>query len=165
MGGLNDVSNGAGPASVGWSCFARLLSPRPRWSICHDQARRPLASRRFVPRWGLPTPQGNALGGADFEDATTGFAVGPRGTVLATDDGGVTWTPRELFPGFSPDLEDVLVIGPGEVLAVGSSPGIFRSTDAGASWTAVPRTPRRCSFRGAHLQLPTMLWSKRTWSM
>ena len=87
--------------------------------------------------WALPTPQGNALGGADFQDATTGYAVGPRGTVLVTGDGGQTWTSRELFPDFAADLEDVLVVGPGELIAAGASPGIFRSTDAGVSWVPI----------------------------
>jgi len=88
--------------------------------------------------WRLPTPQGNALGGVDFEDAVTGYAVGPRGTVLATADAGISWTQRDLFPAFSADLEDVLVLGPGHLLAVGASPGIFRSTDGGFTWTPVP---------------------------
>src|SRR5688572_27862030 len=107
------------------SCLALALAPAPARA----------ADYTFT--WGLPTPQGNALVGADFGDATTGYAVGPRGTVLATDDGGVTWTARDLFPAFSPDLEDVLVIGPGELIAVGSPPGVFRSTDDGESWTAI----------------------------
>ena len=87
--------------------------------------------------WALPIPQGNAIGGADFQDAATGYAVGPRGTVLVTGDGGQTWTSRELFPDFAADLEDVLVVGPGELIAAGASPGIFHSTDAGASWVPV----------------------------
>lgn len=92
----------------------------------------------YVFSWRLPTPQGNALGGCDFESPSTGYAVGPRGTVIVTTDGGVSWQRRDLYPGFAADLEDVLVLGPGQLLAVGSSPGIFRSTDGGASWTAVP---------------------------
>jgi photosystem II stability/assembly factor-like uncharacterized protein len=97
----------------------------------------PARAAEYEFSWRLPTPQGNALGGTDFEDATTGYAVGPRGTVLYTTDAGVTWTQRDLFPDFGADLEDVLVRGPGHLLAVGSAPGIFESTDAGVSWSPV----------------------------
>ncbi|MFB3907043.1 MAG: YCF48-related protein [Candidatus Eisenbacteria bacterium] len=87
--------------------------------------------------WRLPTPQGNAICGTDFESETTGYAVGPRGTVLVTADAGVTWTPRDLFPDFDADLQDVLVLGAGHLLAAGAPPGIFESTDAGISWSPV----------------------------
>src|SRR5262245_37698683 len=94
--------------------------------------------------WCHPRPQGNALNGAAFEDASTGYAVGDRGVVLRTTDGGASWTLVDLFPEFATDLEDLVVLGPGNLLAVGAPPGIFRSTDAGATWTAVtnPSTAR-----------------------
>jgi photosystem II stability/assembly factor-like uncharacterized protein len=43
----------------------------------------------------------------------------------------------EQFPEFAADLEDVLVLPTGDLLAVGAAPGIFRSTDAGESWAPV----------------------------
>jgi photosystem II stability/assembly factor-like uncharacterized protein len=88
--------------------------------------------------WSLPQPQGNPLGGAAFADAATGYAVGSRGVVIRTTDGGASWTLLDQFPEFAADLEDVLVLPAGQLLAVGAPPGIFRSTDAGASWTPVP---------------------------
>ena len=97
----------------------------------------PARAAEYEFSWRLPQPQGNALGGTDFENATNGYAVGPRGTVLFTTDAGVTWAQRDLFPNFDADLEDVLVRSPGHLLAVGSSPGIFESTDAGVSWSSV----------------------------
>ncbi|MFB3908002.1 MAG: YCF48-related protein [Candidatus Eisenbacteria bacterium] len=102
------------------------------------------ADEDYVYTWSLPVPQGNALGGCDFEDAATGYAVGPRGTVVTTTDGGATWSGRDLYPGFSTDLEDVLVRGPQHLFAVGEAPGIFESIDGGASWSAVanPSTGR-----------------------
>jgi photosystem II stability/assembly factor-like uncharacterized protein len=87
--------------------------------------------------WGNPKPQGNGLQGVAFEDASTGYAVGIHGTCLVTIDGGATWTDQTDFAAFTADLMDVLVLGPGELLAVGASPGIFRSTDGGQTWSPV----------------------------
>lgn len=92
--------------------------------------------------WALPIPQGNSLGGAAFTGLTTGFAVGARGTVIRSNDGGATWSLVELYPTFAADLNDVIIIGPGELLAVGAPPGVYRSTNDGASWSAV--TIRGC---------------------
>lgn len=94
--------------------------------------------------WAMPTPQGNAIRGADYLDATHGFAVGDRGVLLETTNGGTSWDSRGLFPDFSTDLEDIVVLGSSDLLAVGGAPGIFRSTDAGYTWSAVtnPSTGR-----------------------
>ncbi len=88
--------------------------------------------------WANPLPQGNALGGVAFEDASTGYAVGDRGAVIKSTDGGLIWEHISLFPALSADLKDVLVLSPGSLLAVGSSPGIFRSDDGGQTWAPVP---------------------------
>ncbi len=87
--------------------------------------------------WTNPTPQGNGLYGMAFEDALTGYAVGDKGTVLRTDDGGQTWIDLTSFPAFTTGLRDVRSMGPGQLLAVGDPPGIFRSDDGGVSWSAV----------------------------
>jgi photosystem II stability/assembly factor-like uncharacterized protein len=42
------------------------------------------------------------------------------------------------FPVFTWDLRDVMVMGPGDLIAVGENPGIFRSLDGGQSWSSVP---------------------------
>jgi photosystem II stability/assembly factor-like uncharacterized protein len=106
------------------------------------------ASRAFatdyVFAWANPTPQGNALWGAAFEDASAGYAVGERGVILRTTDGGATWSDRTRWADFPTDLYDAAVLGAGDVLAVGDAPGIYRSTDAGDSFTPVtnPSTSR-----------------------
>lgn len=87
--------------------------------------------------WANPTPQGNPLGGVTFENAITGYAVGDLGTCLRTDDGAVSWIDQTAFPAFTAKLNDAIVVGPGAIIAVGESPGVFRSVDGGASWSSV----------------------------
>ena len=42
--------------------------------------------------WQNPLPQGNDLEGMAFVNASHGWAVGKEGTILATTNGGATWT-------------------------------------------------------------------------
>src|SRR5689334_6126344 len=41
--------------------------------------------------WQNPLPQGNTLQDFSFVDTNNGFAVGARGTILRTTDGGTSW--------------------------------------------------------------------------
>ena len=52
------------------------------------------SSRQWV--WQNRLPQGNTLQGFSLVDANNGFAVGARGTILKTTDGGHNW---ELITG------------------------------------------------------------------
>src|SRR5262245_59990189 len=109
-----------------------------------------LATTQYAFSWAHPRPQGNSLGGAAFESDLVGYAVGDRGVVVKTTDGGASWALVSHFPQFSIDLEDVLVIAPGELLAVGDPPGIFHSVNGGAAWTPVsnPSTGRLRDIEG-----------------
>ena len=87
--------------------------------------------------WTNPRPQGNGLNALAFESATVGYAVGSKGATLTTSDAGQSWIDRTGFPNFTTDLNDLLVLSPGVLLAAGKAPGLFRSNDGGASWVAV----------------------------
>jgi photosystem II stability/assembly factor-like uncharacterized protein len=52
------------------------------------------SGRQWV--WQNPLPQGNTLQDFSFIDTNNGFAVGARGTILKTTDGGNNW---ELIAG------------------------------------------------------------------
>ncbi len=88
--------------------------------------------------WANPQPTGNPLRGIDFESPTSGYAVGAMGTTLHTTDGGATWQVTSSPGALAPQLEDLIVLAPGVLLAAGEAPGIHRSTDGGATWTPVP---------------------------
>jgi len=88
--------------------------------------------------WQLPLPQGNELRGLAFADLQNGYAVGPAGALVRTTDGGASWFGASDFTEFSKDLNDVIVLPSGALLAVGEAPGIFRSDDQGATWQDVP---------------------------
>ena len=46
-------------------------------------------------QWQNPLPQGNSLRSVFFTDANTGYAVGLYGTILKTNNGGITFIVEE----------------------------------------------------------------------
>ena len=98
----------------------------------------PVGAAEYVFEWENPVPQGNGLFAIAFEDDLIGYAVGSKGTSMKTTDGGQTWVDKTHFPDFTKNLRDVMVMGPGDLIAVGENPGIFRSPDGGQSWVVVP---------------------------
>jgi photosystem II stability/assembly factor-like uncharacterized protein len=87
--------------------------------------------------WANPQPTGSPLEGVDFDSPTSGYAVGAMGTTLRTTDGGVTWQVTSDAGALGPQLEDVVVLASGVLLAAGETPGLHRSTDGGATWTPI----------------------------
>lgn len=59
-------------------------------------------------------------------------AVGPRGLILLTEDGGGSW--RQVTSPVSTDLATVRFVGPNVVWAVGHDAVALRSSDAGSTW-------------------------------
>ena len=82
--------------------------------------------------WQNPVPQGNVLFQVYFTDANIGTAVGFRGTILRTTDGGATWTSQT--SGTSYYLSGVSFIDANNGIAVGFYGTIVRTTDGGATW-------------------------------
>lgn len=70
-----------------------------------------------------------------FFDGLNGFAVGDRGSVLATHDGGVTWT-YQVTPvsGDYVGLSGISAAKPGKAVIVGNKGTILVSADAGRTW-------------------------------
>lgn len=75
-----------------------------------------------------------------FADTQRGWAVGAFGTLIATQDGGSSWI-NQATRLDNPDeyhLNAITGDGAGRLLIAGEGGVLFRSVDAGASWTALP---------------------------
>src|SRR5262245_5317832 len=88
------------------------------------------SGRQWV--WQNPLPQGNTLQDISFVDTNNGCAVGARGTILKTTDGGHNW---EILAGATEDdLYGVSFIDSNTGTVVGNFGVILRTTDAGNHW-------------------------------
>ena len=105
--------------------FLLLLAAAPAWAFVST------GDGGWV--WQNPLPQGNSLKGVAFVDATHGWAVGDAGTILATSDGGGTWTAQ--YAGTTADLYGVCFHDASDGWAVGTGGTILTTSDSGAHWT------------------------------
>ncbi|NMY39039.1 MULTISPECIES: YCF48-related protein [unclassified Pseudomonas] len=64
-------------------------------------------------------------------------AVGERGTILLSDDQGVSWQPATVQPQRDLTLTAVVALADDSLLAVGHDGWILRSADRGAQWQEV----------------------------
>ena len=93
--------------------------------------------------WGNPLPQGNSVNAVSFA-GSSGYAVGDFGTILATTDGGTSWT--GLSSGTFTNLSIVQAIDGDSLFAGGGCVG-RRSDDGGKTFKRVAFTPveSRCT--------------------
>jgi photosystem II stability/assembly factor-like uncharacterized protein len=83
--------------------------------------------------WGNPAPQGNTLNEVVFVGAQ-GFAVGEKGTVLRSEDGGEDWV--GVVSGTRDALSEAQELDPNTVI-VGGECAVRESTNAGVSFQPV----------------------------
>jgi photosystem II stability/assembly factor-like uncharacterized protein len=94
--------------------------------------------------WQNPLPQGNSLRDIQAFDQNTAIAVGNDGTVLRTDNGGISW--KHSVSGTLNNLNSVRFINRQVGWAVGDGGTIIKTHDAGMSWvsessgTSIPLT-------------------------
>src|ERR1700736_5460425 len=74
--------------------------------------------------WQNPLPQGNFLSGVATPDSRTVVALGDRGAVVTTTDGGSTWSHLQIPEIYS--LQAVSFMDSNTGLAVGYGGAIFR---------------------------------------
>jgi photosystem II stability/assembly factor-like uncharacterized protein len=75
-----------------------------------------------------------SLDSVHFVDAQHGWAVGD-GFILASADGGSSWTPQTTVPGTGQRLHDLAFADATHAAAVGDAGLAFVSDDGGATWT------------------------------
>lgn len=80
----------------------------------------------------METVTSRALLDVHFTDENQGWAVGARGTILHTTNGGSSWTPQT--SGTLSGLEAVHFTGPARGWAVGDSGTILSTEDGGETW-------------------------------
>jgi len=85
-------------------------------------------------QWRNPLPSGNAMQRMVFTDSDHGYAVGSAGMVLETLNQGLTWQAHGDPCLGSPDYIDLILLPDSSLLAVGTAPGLFLSTDGGRNW-------------------------------
>ena len=82
--------------------------------------------------WQNPIPQGNDLFAVRFSDPNSGWAVGARGLILRTTDGGGNWAIQE--SGIRHSLFGIAALDNSNAVAVGGGGTILTTTNGGASW-------------------------------
>lgn len=80
-----------------------------------------------------PYPTGNTLSSVDFEDNSTGWAIGWYHTIIKTTNGGTNWAQQT--SGTTNYLESVEFTDNSNGWVVGSGGIILRTTNGGTNWT------------------------------
>ena len=70
------------------------------------------------------------------DDKTRGYAVGQKGIILRTDDGGLTWKDQE--SSLKTNLFAVSVASRDDVLVAGDMGRVLASKDGGLNWAVQP---------------------------
>lgn len=85
--------------------------------------------------WQRPLPQGNLIHDTAYVDARNGWAVGEAGTLLSTNDAGVTWQARR--SGTELALTRVVFVDAQTGWIATTNGQILKTSDGGATWQAV----------------------------
>ncbi|MDN5939786.1 MAG: YCF48-related protein, partial [Salinisphaera sp.] len=96
----------------------------------------------------VQTPVQAALTAVDFVDENHGWAVGYAATILATTDGGATWTLQKWAPELQNQFLDVMFLNKNKGFAIGTYGMFYKTHDAGRTWT---KFDSRLTQRGWHL--------------
>jgi photosystem II stability/assembly factor-like uncharacterized protein len=99
-------------------------------------------------------PEGPLLTAVDFVDAQHGWTVGHDENILATSDGGETWTKQFSLPSAPGPLLDVLFLDARHGIAVGAYGAYYETGDGGRTWAARKIIPEDRHLNGI-VRLPS----------
>jgi photosystem II stability/assembly factor-like uncharacterized protein len=85
----------------------------------------------------VDVPVRSALTAVHFVDAQHGWAVGHDAAIVATVDGGKTWTLQNFQPELEQPLLDVLFLDASRGFAAGAYSLLLQTADGGKTWTEV----------------------------
>jgi len=115
--------------------------------------------------WQYPVPQGNTIRAVRFSQAT-GIAVGDHGTIVRTEDRGLSWS--FVANSFAQQIQGLCHLSGSKWLAVGREGLILASADDGRTWNRCQTDNRAdlfaVAFSGAEIgaavgSAGTILWS------
>jgi len=115
--------------------------------------------------WQYPVPQGNTIRAVRFSQAA-GIAVGDHGTIIRTEDGGLSWS--FVANSFAQHIQGLCHLSGSKWLAVGREGLILASADDGRTWNRCQADNRTdlfaVAFSGAEIgavvgSAGTILWS------
>ncbi len=87
--------------------------------------------------WQNPKPQGNDLFGVDAIDPLRIVAVGANGTVIRSEDGGITWTVSPINKTVGASLRSTFFSSASNGWVVGDSGIVLKTTNSGQQWIRV----------------------------
>lgn len=85
----------------------------------------------------VQTPVRSPLTAVSFADEMNGWAVGHDAVILATKDGGASWTMQNFAPELEKPFLDVIAIDASNVMAFGAYGLLYKTNDGGTSWAMV----------------------------
>jgi len=87
-------------------------------------------------KWQNPLPQGNDLLDVFVFDQNNAIAVGAKGSILKTNDGGNNWNFQSNAGGTANILQSVYFYNEMLGWAVGTNGSIIKTSDGGANWVS-----------------------------
>ncbi|MFD2166575.1 WD40/YVTN/BNR-like repeat-containing protein [Thalassotalea euphylliae] len=82
----------------------------------------------------VDVPVNTTLTAITFVNVSKGWAVGHDSTILATNDGGNSWTIQQYFPEREKPLLDIVFKDENNGVALGAYGQFFRTADGGQTW-------------------------------